>query len=1300
MKGGVNLAKKFYKPNQNNIDDGNKKTKNPRNNKMLVEEDVSNSDDDIKPDKANTKRIVKDPPNKTRAKSKGPQPKKNKMIIEEDSDEEQPIKEHPKKTRGKSKDQQVKKEKMIIEEENSDIEEPGNRKPKTRGKKGIQELKRVQPDEVKPKPKAKGNPKKNDVKKIKKNESSSDEENHSSDDEDSDFDDKKNNDSSSDDEDFGDAESKPASKNGNKLDDYSDESDEEDKEKVKFVAKKAPAKRAPAKKAVGRFNKKKSVNNEVLGNVAEEVQKTDMKKNILKGEFDGDEFPYEEFKITTPTFARPENVTDAQGNRPDHPDYDPSTIFIPKESWKKFSPSQIQYWKIKSVSYDTIVQFKLNSFYEIYFEDAIKVARVCDVNLLKNKQQCGFWERAFDKHLSVLIEKGFKVSVVEITENYMESMKRKIQNKGDKNAQVMNRELMSVLTKSTYWNKEINYHEPRYQWVVKLTNNKNFKGTLGDVKKGKRKSNKMDEEDMNGECEGNIVSFCIQEVSLGTCMLGYIKDDLCEFRLKMLISQMEPYELVYDKFELENSQNGRLLLKIFKDLPTKPVMNGIKTSLQKYSRFFDPDASEARIWDIFDSVQKEVTDKAINSSYEDFKNLMTKFDSEEKEDVRNMVYSVFSGALNYLESLLISEKFFGSAKYSIHNDQSTIEQTKMVLDSQAQEHLEILHPQIELSNNPKKDCQLKFLDNCASAGGKRLLTKWICSPLMNIKDIENRFDAIEDLEKFATIRTQFMTMLKKLPDLERQAARQYTYSIRKDKRYYLMYNDVNLTRLKELFNFLDCMKDTNKKLKKFAEEKAKFTSKRLRQLFTDHTEYISPDDDTHFQKSDNKNQTNNLKGLYFDIDTEVSIIEDKVRWIGKDNDLPLPQKGLCQEYEEVEAKVADIQKRLGNMLKDMQEKFGKKNVIGFNHSGNARYEFEISDKFFDNKNNKKPSELVFSSRRKDYARYTTGDSQALVFELEGVEEETQEALRGFIGNLLNDFFKKKTLWDDFLKILPEIDCLSSLSLASFNSPFPMSRPTIEPNTSDQPMLQLQKSVHPVLANLFPEKFKPNSIDLNLLQNGIDKFMMLTGPNMGGKSTILRQACLTVILGQIGCYVPAQEARFTIVDRIFTRLGASDRLIQGKSTFFIEMEETANIIKLGTSSSLVIIDELGRGTSTYDGVSISGAVMNYIVNQIKCLTIFATHYHSLIYESSGLKEVAFYKMASRYDTDKDKLEFLYELVRGVSDKSFGIDVAKIAGVPNEVCVKANAISEEFEDGLSQALKRKVNKDFEDCLKNLF
>lgn len=203
-------------------------------------------------------------------------------------------------------------------------------------------------------------------------------------------------------------------------------------------------------------------------------------------------------------------------------------------------------------------------------------------------------------------------------------------------------------------------------------------------------------------------------------------------------------------------------------------------------------------------------------------------------------------------------------------------------------------------------------------------------------------------------------------------------------------------------------------------------------------------------------------------------------------------------------------------------------------------------------------------------------------------------------------------------------------------------------------------------------------------------LLVTGPNMGGKSTILRQNCLAAIMAQIGCFVPCESFRLTPIDRIFTRLGASDRILEGKSTFFVEMEETSNVIKLATHRSLAILDELGRGTSTFDGYSIAHAVLNYVVDELKCRAMFSTHYHMLLDDFKLRPGVGTYHMAYVANEEKDNITFLYKFVKGECPLSFGLNVARMAGIPKSILERAKEKSTEFSSNLEKLTARVKEK----------
>jgi DNA mismatch repair protein MutS len=215
--------------------------------------------------------------------------------------------------------------------------------------------------------------------------------------------------------------------------------------------------------------------------------------------------------------------------------------------------------------------------------------------------------------------------------------------------------------------------------------------------------------------------------------------------------------------------------------------------------------------------------------------------------------------------------------------------------------------------------------------------------------------------------------------------------------------------------------------------------------------------------------------------------------------------------------------------------------------------------------------------------------------------------------------------------------------------------------------------HPVLAEALGAEFVPNDIELGC---GDGDILIITGPNMSGKSTYIRQTALLVIMAQAGSFIPAKDATIGLVDKIFTRVGASDELVRGQSTFMVEMIETANIINNATDKSLVVLDEVGRGTSTYDGLALAWAITEYIATKVKCRTLFATHYHELTELAELFGNIKNCNVAVR--EWMDEVVFLHKIIAGGTDKSYGIHVAKLAGVPESILKRSYEILNELEE----------------------
>ena len=333
------------------------------------------------------------------------------------------------------------------------------------------------------------------------------------------------------------------------------------------------------------------------------------------------------------------------------------------------------------------------------------------------------------------------------------------------------------------------------------------------------------------------------------------------------------------------------------------------------------------------------------------------------------------------------------------------------------------------------------------------------------------------------------------------------------------------------------------------------------------------------------------------------------------------------------------------------------------------------------------------SGMKQVNKYRTEYVADLVKELEQALEVQQTRRAKGMQIIFAKFDAQRPLWASAAHITALLDALGSLAVMAGNPGY--CRAEILKCPSDgsvQPRINIEQGRHPVVENTFhTSEFIPNDLQLGPHEaeesGDAARLLLLSGPNMGGKSTMLRQTCLIAILAQIGSYVPAESCRLTPIDCIFTRLGASDRILLGQSTFFVELAETAAALRGATRRSLVIMDELGRGTSTFDGTAIASATVKHLVERSQCLSLFATHYHSLLDEWRNAPNVRLGHMQCLVDETESESEgnsnitFLYTLGPGSCPKSFGINVAKLAGLPEEVLVNAKRVSAEFENEMN-------------------
>lgn len=539
----------------------------------------------------------------------------------------------------------------------------------------------------------------------------------------------------------------------------------------------------------------------------------------------------------------------------------------------------------------------------------------------------------------------------------------------------------------------------------------------------------------------------------------------------------------------------------------------------------------------------------------------------------------------------------------------------MVLDHSTIVNLELVR---SIDSGQREGTLLSILDHTSTPMGARRLKDWILHPLQKINRIRDRLDCVEELVKKPNTCVKIRELLKKIYDLERICGR---ISSR-------IATPQNILTLKNCIPFIQKIKNEGKF----------FDTQQLK-------EYM--------------NRCNALQEVYSLID--YTLVDDLILCSQKTGFIkPNVDKTLQHLY--------DVSRGGKTFIKDLEKSEREKTGISSLKVGyNKIFGFfiEVTKANFANV----PNNYIRKQTLVNSERYITEELKRFEYEILGAEEKIQKIEKQLFDELINSLISYIPLIQETALVLSYIDCLISFAELAATENY------VKPALNSSYQLEILQGRHPVLDIIQKEKpFVPNDTFMDSEEN---QLVFLTGPNMAGKSTYMRQVALIVLMAQIGSFVPAQKATIGIVDRIFTRIGASDKLYKGQSTFMVEMTETASILNQATKRSLIVLDEIGRGTSTYDGISIAWAVAEYLhdCHEIGARTLFATHYYELTELTNFLNRARNYTMAI-YE-DRGKVEFLYNVKEGVCDKSYGVHVAELAGLPSEVIKRAYQILEELE-----------------------
>ncbi len=547
----------------------------------------------------------------------------------------------------------------------------------------------------------------------------------------------------------------------------------------------------------------------------------------------------------------------------------------------------------------------------------------------------------------------------------------------------------------------------------------------------------------------------------------------------------------------------------------------------------------------------------------------------------------------------------------------------MQLDSSTRRNLEILESNREKT---KRGSLLWVLDNTTTAMGGRRLRSWIEAPLLNYDEIIKRQNAVETLIQNKMLMDELIENLKSVYDMERLISKIVSSSA----------NARELVSLKTSLEKLPKIKNILKNI-------------------------INTNNDTYMNELYSEFST--LENIYSLINN--SIVDDPPISIKEGG---IIKSGYNEQIDEYRNASKDGKKWLMELEAKEKELTGIKGKwlrIGYNRV--FGYYIEVTNSY---KNMVPEDRYIRKQTLAGAERYVTDELKKIEEKILGAEEKLIDLEYEVFCNIRNEIAKEVIDIQRSARVVSILDVLCSFATVAINYNY------TKPNILKSGEIRIKEGRHPVVEkSLKSDSFIPNDTYLN---NDDDRFLIITGPNMAGKSTYMRQVALITYMAQIGSFVPATNADISIVDRIFTRIGASDDLAMGESTFMVEMQELSNILTNATKNSLIILDEIGRGTSTYDGLSIAWATVEYIANKEKigAKTLFATHYHELIDIENQVEGVKNYSVAVK--EKGDDVIFLRKIVPGGTDESYGIYVAKLAGVSKSVISRAKQLLRELED----------------------
>ena len=642
--------------------------------------------------------------------------------------------------------------------------------------------------------------------------------------------------------------------------------------------------------------------------------------------------------------------------------------------------------------------------------------------------------------------------------------------------------------------------------------------------------------------------------------------------------------------------------------------------------FYNVEDKVAQIRERFKLYISSVPDIMFNEDETELQKLFKFVDGEDNELVKLQGESLAVASINALMEYLSTTQ---KVKLEHINKIKIYDINQyMSLDINARRHLELTE---KMRDKSRKGTLLWVLDKTSTSMGGRLLKRWINNPLLSVQRINERLHAVEELKNNMILRDDLKEALKKVYDIERLIGK-------------IAFGNANARDLISLKTSLSQLPEIKQIL-------GTTSSDMLSALY------------------ENLDELEDVCKLI-----ELAIIDEPPITITEGG---IIKTGYNPEVDKYRAATTEGKTWLVELEAREKQKTGIKNLkVSYNKV--FGYYIEVTKSNL----NLVPEYYIRKQTLTNGERFITDELKELETTILGAQEKVVGLEYDIFIEIRTKISKQIERIQQTANIVSTLDVLVAFAEVSSDYNYVM------PIMDDNGEIDIKEGRHPVIEKMLPRnEFVANDTYLN---NGTDRFSIITGPNMAGKSTYMRQVALISIMAQIGCFVPAEYAKIGIVDKVFTRVGASDDLSMGQSTFMVEMNEVATILKNATSNSLVILDEIGRGTSTYDGLAIAWAVVEYMADKEKigCKTLFATHYHELTELEEKLDGVKNYSVAVK--EKGENVIFLRKIVKGGTDESYGIHVAKLAGVPQPIIKRSNEILRTLERKVKINAEQKENK----------